>query len=76
MSLLEQKKIKKYQVNKLLTINSKQEFDIGDNKEYKIETICNYKVYTKKSSRLVTSIIPFYILKQLYRKQNRYKNQY
>ena len=47
VSLLNQDTIRKEQVNKLLDINLK--LDTRDNKEYKVETICDGENYAKKA---------------------------
>ena len=47
MSLLEQNITRKKQVNKLLEIEAK--LDIESDKKYKVEEICNCKIYAKEA---------------------------
>ena len=50
VSLLEQNIIKKEQMNKFLPIF---EFEIGNNKKYKVEAIWNNAIYSKEVGRLL-----------------------
>ena len=47
MSLLKQEITKKRRINELF-LKPKPEFDIGDNKKYKVETIKDSAIYVKE----------------------------
>ena len=55
MSLLEQNTIKKKQINELFP-EPELEFDISNNKKYKIETIKNSIIYIKKTERYLPNL--------------------
>ena len=50
MSLLNQDTIRKGQSNELLELETKQELDVRDDKNYKVEAICNSEVYAKDAT--------------------------
>ena len=55
MSLLKQDTIRKKLVNKLHKLKLEQEFNVGDDKKYKVKAIFNIKVYTKVTiDKLIT----------------------
>lgn len=57
MLLLEQDTTKKEQFNKVTEfLKPKQNLDIEDNKKYKVEVICDSKVYAKEIKKQLPKI--------------------
>ena len=69
MSLLEQDIIKKKRMNKLF-LELKPEFDINNNKEYKIKVIRNSIIYIKKAEKHLISLYYLVFWKNYPKKEN------
>ena len=69
VSLLKQKTSKKEQINELFP-ESEQEFDIGNNKKYKVEAIKESNIYAKKTKEYLPGLYYLVFWKSYPKKEN------